>query len=361
MIINNTIFNTDLETIITDLQTVLRQNGSQLLSTIKSTQTDVMIPCPYHKDGMERRPSMGISKETGISHCFTCNAVVSLPELISYCFGDKSKIAREGWKWLLRNYATMEVEERQHVKLDFGRNDISMGNRKAFDRFIITGVRDKSDNNNFVSEIELDKYRYYHPYWAKRGITDENIIELFDLGYDKDTKCITMPVRDVHGNCLFIARRSVQTKWFNYPQGVEKPLYGLYELYKCITTQTETIYLDEDKNEIGRIPKGIFTAFYNEIIVCESMIDAITSWQRGRPCVALNGLGTALQFKQLRELPCRKLILATDMDEAGLKARERIKKNVTNKIIMEYLWDKNVAKDINDMSKEMYLGLKEVF
>ena len=264
-------------------------------------------------------------------NCFSCNRVVSLPELITYCLGeeDKSVTGAPGWRWLLRNYSTVTIDSRKDIQLDFGRDKSR-----------------KSETPTYVSEEELDKYRYYHPYWTKRGITDENIIELFDLGYDKNTGCITMPVRDINGNCLFVARRSVQTKYFNYPQGVEKPLYGLYELYHC----------NDELKAFNGLP-----ATCNEIIICESMIDTITTWQYGKYCLALNGLGTALQFKQLRELPCRKLILATDADEAGMKARQRIKKNVTNKIITEYVWNREEAKDLNDMSREMFLMLKEVY
>jgi DNA primase len=100
--------------------------------------------------------------------------------------------------------------------------------------------------------------------------------------------------------------------------------------------------------------------FPKEVIVCESMIDALTAWQYGKYAVALNGLGTALQFKQLRDLPCRKIILATDADEAGMQARERIMKNVSNKLITQYVWDVHVAKDLNDMDKEMFDNLKEI-
>ena len=37
------------------------------------------------------------------------------------------------------------------------------------------------------------------------------------------------------------------------------------------------------------------------------------------------------QFRELREMPCRKLILATDADDAGMEARDRIRKNVKKK------------------------------
>ena len=80
----------------------------------------------------------------------------------------------------------------------------------------------------------------------------------------------------------------------------------------------------------------------------------------GKYAVALNGLGNELQFKQLRNLPCRKLILATDNDEAGMKARKRIRANIKNKIITEYILPDG-KKDINELSKEEFDRLEEVF
>ena len=74
--------------------------------------------------------------------------------------------------------------------------------------------------------------------------------------------------------------------------------------------------------------------------------------------MALNGLGNDLQFKQLNSMPCRKFILATDMDEAGLKARKRIKNALKNKLVTEYKWDINIAKDINDMNKDYFFEFK---
>lgn len=70
--------------------------------------------------------------------------------------------------------------------------------------------------------------------------------------------------------------------------------------------------------------------------------------------------GTNLQFKQLNELPCRKLILATDNDLAGQKAKERIRKNIKNKLVTEIILPESV-KDINDCTKEQIENLVEVF
>ena len=330
MRINDVDFNADLWDILTELQSQLRMNGINLLGQMKQSGHNIQVCCPYHN---ERRPSAGIDMRNGIFHCFACQEVRSLEEVIAYCFGHGDDM-KFGWNWLLKNFLTISVEERKDIPLDL--------DRKA--------LYNVNESKEYVSEEELDQYRYTHPYMYKRGLTDE-VIELFDIGYDKNTNCITFPVRDINGNTLFIARRSVQTKFFNYPKDVEKPLYGLYEYMKLVNTRFFG----------GRhCGKTEFTKRINEVIVCESMLDALSFWTVGKYAVALNGLGNELQFKQLRDLPCRELILCTDMDEKGLQARERIRKKVTNKLITEYFLPKG-RKDANECTKEELKELKEVF
>ena len=356
MTINDVQFNAELIDILIELISQLRANNIPLIQKYKEGPTHIQICCPYHSNGMERRPSAGIRKEDGMFHCFACNEVHSLQEVISYCFGYVNDVVGTfGWKWLLKNFATIEVEERKDVKLDFRRSE---RNSRMVRNFCGSNTVDSWNNDNLrqnVSEEELDKYRYIHPYMYKRGLTDE-IIELFDIGYDASTNCITFPIKDINGNCLFVARRSVKTKWFNYPEGVEKPLYGLYEINQ------QTLKLaSKDYKDVNTIVRKSIMYYPKEIIVCESMLDALSFWTVGKYAVALNGLGNELQFQQLRELPCRKIILATDMDERGLAARKRIRQNMQNtKIITEYLFPKG-RKDANECTKDELMNLEEVF
>ena len=316
MIINNVPFETDLMSILDELRSQLSANGVSLLHTMRDTPDNIQVCCPYHKDGQERRPSAGIKKSDGVFHCFTCGETHTLQEMISHCFGRYDDIVGAfGWEWLLKNFLTVSVEERKPIELNFLRNR----EEKA---------------TLYISDDELDKYRVYHPYMWKRKMTPE-VVDIFDIGYDEATKSITFPVRDVSGRCLFVARRSVVTKFFNYPSGAEKPVYGLYEL-----------------SQLENYPK--------EVIICESMIDAIYFWTVGKYAVALNGLGNELQFKQLKDMRCRKFILCTDSDEAGMKARARIKKNVRNKLITEYILPEG-RKDANDCTTEELINLKEIF
>lgn len=315
MVINNTPFTVDLNEILNELRSQLHKKGINLLKDIREVPDNVMVTCPYHKGGQERKPSAGIKKKDGTFHCFTCGEIHTLPEMISHCFGRNDMIGSFGWEWLLKNFLTVSFEERKDISLDFGRNKV---------------VQEQS----YVTEDVLDSFREYHSYMWERKMTPETV-EIFDVGYDKESRCITFPVRDINGNCLFIARRSVVTKFFNYPAGAEKPVYGLYELHQ--------------------LPK-----FPSEVIICESMIDAITCWVYGKYAVALNGLGNELQFKQLNSMPCRKFILATDNDDAGQAARKRLRKNLQNKLITEYVLPIG-KKDINDLTLEEFNSLKEIF
>ena len=322
MEVNNHVILDDTQDILIELRKQLELNGVKRFAKFIDSGNNIQTNCPFHKEGQERKPSFGINKKTGECHCFGCGWSGTLSEMISNCFG-KDDFGDYGNKWLIRNFLSVAVESRPDIDVDFCR-------RKKI----------TSETKKYISEQELDSYRYTHPYMYKRKLTDE-IIDLFDIGYDKNTECITFPNRDINGNCLFIARRSVKTKFFNYPQDVEKPVYGLYECNICAKT--------------------IKNWFPDEIIICESMIDALTCWVYGKYAVALNGTGNENQFKTLRNMPNRKFILATDMDEAGLKARERIRQSLGNKLVTEYVWDINVAKDINDMNKEYFDSLKEVF
>ena len=328
MIINDVQFNVELIDILQELISQLRANNIGLIQKYKEGPTHIQICCPYHNGGQERRPSAGIRKEDGIFHCFACGEVHSLQEVISYCFGHADDIiGKFGWQWLLKNFATVQAEERKDVEIDCSRFNDNLGNYS-------NGVSDKNIQG-YITEEELEKYRYIHPYILKRGIS-ESIVDLFDVGWDSKMDAITFPNLDKDGNCLFVAKRSVKTKFFQYPKDVQKELYGIYQLYQL-------------------------QPFPDEVYVCESMIDCLYLWTFDKPACAMNGLGNEIQFKQLRDLPCRQIILATDSDEAGQSARKRIRINLKNtKIIKEAILPKG-RKDINDCSADEIQNLMIVF
>lgn len=312
--IADTYYELNLKDIILELKSQLELNNIFLFSQIKELPNDLMVSCPFHKDGQERKASCGIRKEDGFLHCFTCGETATLEQLISRCFG-YDDLGQYGLKWLKNNFLGDIIQDRK-FNIDLDRQ-----NHKLVE--------------SFVSENELNQYRYFHPYMFKRKLT-EAIIEKFDIGYDEKTNCITFPVRDEAGNCLFVARRSVLSKFFNYPTTIQKPVYGLYELKK-------------------------YGQNVEEVIICESMINALTCWVYGKYAVALNGTGTEYQYNQLKKLNCRKLVLGLDPDNAGRKGALKLYKNLKDYKLITFLKGIPENKDINDLTKEEFYRCYQTF
>lgn len=335
--LQDTIIQSDTQSILDMLKFDLAQHGVDRFHIFRNNGENIQTNCPFHKGGQERKPSFGVNGDIDKCHCFSCGWAGTIEEMISELYGYQDE-GKFGKRWLIKRFNTVEIETRPNIMEGFnGRNNITIRNNNDIHRFKqpIQGDKSSEQYSGEITEEELDKYRYIHPYMYERKM-DDRVIEIFDVGYDKETECITFPIRDKNGNCLFIARRSVNTKFFSYPQGVEKPLYGLYELYQ----------LDE---------------FPKEIYICESMIDAITIWTHcDKYAVALNGLGNDLQFSQLNNMPNRTFILATDNDSAGIKARIRLKKYITNKIIKEIILPSN-RKDINECTYNEFENIKITF
>ena len=81
-----------------------------------------------------------------------------------------------------------------------------------------------------------------------------------------------------------------------------------------------------------------------QLMICESMLDALSFWTIKRCAVALNGLGTELQYKELYNDRCNKLPKARQLSEKRKKAiRAILKKYSLDEIIQ--VFDKANASD----------------
>lgn len=259
----------------------------------------IMVSCPYHNN--KREPDMGILKhdiiknnrtiKAGIAHCFGCGKVISLQNMLSDLSGNN--------QWIEKNFSVCEIE-----------------NRKNMIKPILKQI---SKPHKYVSEEVLKKFHHYHPYMSQRYLTKE-LISWYNIGYNKVTNSITFPVKDSDGNCLFIAQRRVDSKFYSYPKNIKKPLYGEYEA-KRLFPDCKSMY------------------------ICESFLDALMFIKWGKPALALMGTGTKEQIKRLDILPYRVYIIATDNDEAGEKAYKKLKQNLVNKFVKRF---KFKGKDINE-------------
>lgn len=324
--LQDTIIQSDTQSILDMLKFDLAQHGVDRFHIFRNNEDNVQTNCPFHKNGQERKPSFGVNGEIDKCHCFACGWSGTIEEMISELYGYQDE-GKFGKRWLIKRFNTVEIETRPNIMEGFnGRNN------RLNDRNInrLDNLNNNPIDNTYISDKELDKYRYIHPYMYERGLTDE-IIERFDIGYDRERKEITFPVRDIEGRCVFVAGRSVKRKFFRLPKGIDKPIY-------C-------------SNEFR---DGAYRTAY----ITESFLNCLTCWKYNKPAMAMIGTGNQKQYEVLNRLPVREYILAFDPDEAGRKATERFRNNVHGKIIKELVYTDN--RDINDLQEE-FLNCKIIF
>lgn len=309
-----------------------------LLKQSKRVGNYMQIHCPFHGGGQEKKPSCGVllvdevragkKYPKGFFHCFACSYAKTLEQAVSDMLKQQN-IQQSGIEWLTENIPGFEVADDSDDLISMDTMDALMG-KYAVDYINLLSQKQPE----YITEEELAKYRYTVPYMYERKLTDE-IIERYDIGFDanwippgrkKPVPCITFPVRDMYGNTLFFCRRAVATKLFNYPQGVVKPVYGIYEL-----------------------PKGC-----KSVVVCESCFNALTSVRYGRPAVALLGTGNTYQINQLKQLGVNEFILGFDPDDAGRRATEKLKKALRSVAIVWSFDGIPEGKDINDLTEEEF-------
>ena len=337
--LQDTIIQADTQSVLDMLKFDLAKHGVDRFHIFRNNGENVQTNRPFHKNGQERKPSFGVNGEIDKCHCFSCSWSGTIEEMISELYGYQDE-GKFGKRWLIKRFNTVEIETRKNIMEDF-KNDnntlcSSIYNRsnKRSDRILCGKTRqvrlsDETEQKE-ITEEELDKYRYIHPYLYERGLTDE-IIERFDIGYDRERKEITFPVRDIEGRCVFVAGRSVERKFFRLPKGIDKPVYQAY-----------------------RFNSGKYRTAY----ITESFLNCLTCWKYDKPAMATIGTGNQKQYEILNKLPVREYILAFDPDEAGRKATERFKKNVHGKIIKELVYTDE--RDINDLQEE-FLDCKIIF
>lgn len=303
------------------------------------------IFCPFHKDGKERKPSCGVLlkgqsrngkyTEAGFFNCFTCHHAAPLVPSVAEIL-KMNDVEEDAAEWLRSHIPGLDPDGEGSEYDDLVPSGVmsTLTNKFALDYISNATAKKKK---TYISEEELETYRFTVPYMYERGLTDE-IIDRYDIGFDpnhipdnrtKPVPCVTFPVKDRFGRCLFIFRRSIEGRYFNYPKGIEKPLYGLYELN----------------------PKA------KDVVICESAFNLMTCVKHGYEGVALFGTGNSLQMQQLKELGARRFILATDPDEAGERAREKLRRNLSKVAFVSEMVGFPPGKDLNDLTEEEFNNL----
>ena len=178
-----------------------------------------------------------------------------------------------------------------------------------------------------VPQEVLQGYRYTVEYMYNRGLTDD-IIEQFDIGYDRKDDCITIPVPNLKGEVKWLQRRSIVGKRYYIPSGINKTDYLL------------------GASEVLRLK-----LYKQPVYIVESPFNMLTLWKLGFPAICIFGTGGGNQYKMLNKLPIRHYIIALDPDEAGKKGSRKLLHNLgKTKLLSKVNYIDH--RDINELDTE---------
>lgn len=310
--VDNYIIETPILKILELLQITLT-NGK--LKSIKPGLENIVVTCPIHANGKEKTPACNIyigdsTLEYGFYRCLVCENKGSFVEFVSHCFDSSIDFAKN---WLIKHFGKLADDV------------ISLGDpinlNKAF-------KARKAYPNTFLKE-ELDKYQSWHPYLASRKLSKDTC-DKFKIKYDPHFRQIIFPCFDTKGNIIMLPQRSIDTKTFYIPVGIEKPVYCLDHIIK---------------NNIKKV------------ILVEGPFDCLTCYEYGASAIATLGNPSDFQIEQINRSCIEFLYLAFDNDEAGRKMANKVKQKLSPRIITEDLILPINKKDINELTKDEFIKL----
>lgn len=210
----------------------LVKGRGEYIQQMNDAPNDIFVTCPNYEahGGPERTPSCVISKEEGLVHCFGCGYHGSIAQLVSDVLGLKSAV--EGFSWIRRKFTAPIV-----------------GQRKS----LLSPEIERSKSKIFIPEEALLQYNLDHPYMFKRRLSVD-AIDWFNIGYDKETDSITIPMRDAEGRIVFIKKRSVKRSKFGkyiIEEGADKReiVFGLFMIKRCLP-KVDMIFLSEGEMDV---------------------------------------------------------------------------------------------------------------
>lgn len=253
------------------IMVVLQEQGL-LAKKHRRVGNEIMICCPFHAD---KTPSMSISLDKGIVHCFAGDFDGTFTQFIYKLLGSYDRDA-------------VEYVKRFQGGIEFKINPLPT---KSY----IQDIKIPQWDDLNIPEEQLAKFDFTDwQYSTGRGISKE-ACKRFRLGFDYERGAVTFPMF-VGGKCIGIATRKIDKKKFYIPKELadRKPL----------------MYLDEAVKQ-ARLNKK------SKVVVTEGIYDSLSCYTHNIPSVASLGCPTQEQAQMLIESDIKEVLLACDGDNAG--------------------------------------------
>jgi DNA primase len=267
-------------------------------------------PFPEHKRG-DQRPSSSINQTTGQYHCFGCGRSGSLITFVAEMEGvhytEAIRYIREAFSGAFRTPRSSICEELERL----------------------TKPKQKIEKREYLDDVYLSLFRVDWDYVYSAYIDHEDVprilrypfergfslqtVQEWELGYDKISDRLTIPIRDIKGRLVGFKGRTVNK--------FEKIKYLSVGDKKSVKYGFKTTTLSDHVFGLDSATKSV--------IVCEGEFDAISLRQKGfTGSVALGGSDPSKAQTKLLKKTADEVYILLDPDEAGRKGARKLARNL---------------------------------
>ena len=289
-----------------------------------------LICCPVHG---ESNPSMGISEEKQICHCFSCHFAGDFAKLLAYSKPEEFGLDPSTKDSLKRTEFRAYRRARDFLASRYELEYYEIGKKaRSVKRY------EQNFNKYFEKEdkrIVLPKFKLAplqsgketYKYFFDRGFTKEEMQE-FMIGRDLDNKTITIPIFYENGELAGIIGRYISAK---RKKNQRYKIYNEFErgnvLYPLNKSKPikDTIIIVEGQFDVIRMHRIGYTNTY--AIMTNDMSKKQAEW------ICAN---------------CSCVIWVGDNDERGLEGRDKARKLLKNSVSFKIVEYPSYGKDVCD-------------
>jgi len=320
---------------------------------LKREGKDYVMCCPFHE---EQTPSLKITPDKNLFNCFGCGAGGSVIDWVMKTQGVSFKHAVE----LLRKDSSLVADSAPVVK-------------QATTRKLSSPLSDNADQQTALQQViafyhdTLKQNTEVQAYLKQRGLDDAALIDHFKLGYANRTLGLHLPQKNRQTGARL---RGLLQAIGIYRDSGHEHFNGSLVIPVINDHKVQEVY---GRKILGnKLRKGTVQHLYlpgphqgvfnrddlqgDELILCESLIDALTFWRWGFKQVTCsygtNGFSDELLHCFI-EKNVKRVLIAYDRDEAGNSATEKLVKQLNKNNIDAYriLFPKNM--DANEYAQQV--------
>lgn len=292
-----------------------------------------LVCCPVHG---ESNPSMGISIEKQVCHCFSCGFAGGFPKLLAYSLPDDFGLDTSTDDTLkateFRAWRKAKDFLKERYELEYHELGQKLHSIKRYDQLKTIDLAEEQRKELPLFKIAPFKSgKETYGYFFDRGFTKEEMKE-YMIGRDLDNETITIPVF--------------------YEDGVLAGVIGRYISAKRKKNERYKIYDHFDRGKV-LFPLDKFEQDNDTIIIVEGQLDAIRMRRAGfRNTLAL--MTNTMTYEQAEWVieHCNTVIWLNDNDERGFEGRDKSYPKLKDHVKFKIVDYPNYGKDVCDWSDD---------